>query len=324
MSVMHRASSLRSAGAALLGLGAVLLVLGAALLVGACGRDAVQQRRFSSPEEAAAALIQAAQGFDQRSLVEILGSEGKPLVTSKDLVQDRRRAGDFASEAHARHRIDLDSSGTVATLLIGAGEWPVPIPIVKDSGVVKDSAWRFDAEEGAQEILIRRIGQNELDAIEVCHGFVEAQREYASKRYDGASVNQYAQRIISSPGKRNGLAWQAPDGSWEGPVGAGIARVIAEGYSDQLQPYHGYYFKVLKGQGPAARLGEMSFLVKGMMIGGFALAAAPAEYLVSGVKTFIVSHEGIVYENDLGPKTLEQFKAMEVYNPDSTWTPVAN
>ena len=183
-------------------------------------------------------------------------------------------------------------------------------------------SWHFDAEAGADEILLRRIGQNELDAIQVCRGYVEAQREYALTRHDGAKVNQYAQRIISTPGKRDGLAWQAADGSWEGPVGEVIARAIAEGYTKTPSPYHGYFFKVLKGQGPAAPLGEMNFVVKGMMIGGFALVAAPAEYLVTGVKTFIVSHSGIVYEKDLGPETLERFRAMELYNPDSTWTPV--
>jgi hypothetical protein len=286
--------------------------------LGACNRD-VKQRRFASPEEAAAAFTQAAERFDRQALVEILGSEGKSLIFSKDSVQDRQRALAFASEARIQHRLELDSSGTVATLTVGPTDWPLPIPIVKDS-----SAWRFDAEAGADEILVRRIGENELDAIQVCRGFVEAQREYARTRHDGAPVNQYAQRIISSPGKQDGLAWKGPDGSWEGPVGEVIARVIAEGYSEHQQPYHGYHFKVLKGQGPAAPLGQMSFLVKGMMIGGFALAAAPAEYLVTGVKTFIVSHEGVVYEQDLGPKTLEQFRAMELYNPDSTWTPVTD
>ncbi len=277
----------------------------------------MQQRRFSSPEEAGVALVQAADSFDRRALVEILGNEGRPLVSSLDTVQDRNRAREFAAEARAQHRFELDSSGTIATLVVGKGEWPVPIPIVKDEG-----SWHFDAEAGAQEILARRIGQNELDAIEVCRGYVEAQREYARTRHDGALVNQYAHRIVSTPGKRDGLAWKAPDGTWKGPVGEGIARVIAEGYTDNLEPYHGYYFKVLKGQGPAAPLGEMNFVVKGMMIGGFALVAAPAEYLVTGVKTFIVSHDGVVYEKDLGPETLERFRAMELYNPDSTWTPV--
>jgi len=303
---------------------AVTRVLGLAWLIAtlvplaACNRD-VKQRRFASPEEAAAALTQAAERFDRPALVEILGSDGKSLIFSKDSVQDRQRALAFASEASVQHRIELDSSGTVATLTVGSTDWPLPIPIVKDS-----NAWRFDAEAGADEILIRRIGQNELDAIQVCRGYVEAQRVYASTLHDGSEVNQYAQRIISSPGKHDGLAWKDSDGSWQGPVGEAIARVIAEGYSDKLQPYHGYYFKILKGQGPAAPLGEMDFVVKGTMIGGFALAAAPAEYRVSGVKTFIVSHSGIVYERDLGPKTLDQFKAMEVYNPDSTWAPVSN
>jgi hypothetical protein len=299
-------------------IGMARCLFGAALLVlTACGKETVQQRRFSSPEEAGVAFVQAAEGFDKQALVEILGTEGKPLVSSMDEVQDRNRAREFAAQARAQHRFELDSSRTIATLVVGKGEWPVPIPIVKDSG-----SWHFDAEAGAREILLRRIGQNELDAIEVCRGYVEAQREYARTRHDGAQVNQYAQRIISTPGKRDGLAWKAADGSWKGPVGEGIARVIAEGYSDDLQPYHGYYYKVLKGQGPAAPLGELNFVTKGMMIGGFALIAAPAEYLVTGVKTFIVSHDGIVYEQDLGPKTLERFAAMELYNPDSTWTPV--
>jgi hypothetical protein len=299
----------------LLGLAWLIATL---LPLAACNRD-VKQRRFASPEEAAAAFTQAAERFDRPALVEILGSEGKSLIFSKDSVQDRQRALAFASEARIQHRLELDSSGTVATLTVGPTDWPLPIPIVKDS-----TSWRFDAEAGADEILIRRIGQNELDAIQVCRGYVEAQRAYASTLHDGSEVNQYAQRIISTPGKHDGLAWKDSNGIWQGPVGEEIARVIAEGYTDKLQPYHGYYFKILKGQGPAAPLGEMDFVVKGTMIGGFALAAAPAEYRVSGVKTFMVSHSGIVYEQDLGPKTLEQFKAMEVYNPDSTWAPVSS
>jgi hypothetical protein len=298
------------------------------LALAACGREksrttaeeaSVEQRRFGSPEEAATALIQAAERFDQSALVQILGSEGKPLVMTKDSVQDRKRAADFAAEARIKHRVELDSTRKVATLSVGPSDWPVPMPIVKD-----DNTWRFDSKAGAEEVLLRRIGQNELDAIQVCDGFVEAQRQYARTRHDGAEVNQYAQRIISTPGKQDGLAWQAPDRTWQGPVGEAIARVIGEGYHDRYEPYHGYYFKVLKGQGPAAHLGEMNYLVKGLMIGGFALVAAPAEYRVSGVKTFIVSNDGIVYEQDLGPKTLDRFRAMELYNPDSTWTPVAS
>ena len=155
-----------------------------------------------------------------------------------------------------------------------------------------------------QEILYRTIGRNELAAIEICRGYVEAQHEYALTKHEGSSVNQYAQRIIATPGKQDGLAWQNPDGTWGGPVGENIARAIEQGYTDKALPYHGYFFKVLKGQGPAAPLGEMDFVVKGVMIGGFALVAAPAEYLVTGVKTFMVSHDGVVYEKDLGAETL--------------------
>jgi hypothetical protein len=289
----------------------------ALLAVGAC-RDATPPRQFASPEEAAAAFIDAAERFDEPALLAILGSEGKPLVSSKDRVADSGASVGFAAEARVHHRVELDSSGASAILSVGATDWPLPLPIVKVG-----SAWQFDAGAGAEEILLRRIGRNELDAIQLCLGFVEAQWEYASTRHDGATVNQYAQRIVSTPGKRDGLAWRTADGTWEGPVGEGIARVIAEGYRDRYEPFHGYYFKVLKGQGPAAPLGELDFLVKDVMIGGFALVAAPAEYRVTGVKTFIVSHDGIVFEKDLGPGTLEHFTTMERYNPDSTWTPVA-
>jgi hypothetical protein len=284
------------------------------LAVAACKEP---PRQFNSPEEAAVALIEAAEKFDEPALVEILGSEGKSLVMSKDRVMDRNLSVEFAAEARKGHRIELDSSRTTAILSVGATDWPLPLPIVEEGG-----GWHFDAEAGAQEVLHRRIGRNELDAIDVCRGFVEAEREYARTRHDGAKVNQYAQRIISTPGKQDGLAWQAPDSTWGGPVGPGVARAIAEGYSERIQPFHGYHFKILKGQGPAAPLGEMNFMVDSVMIGGFALVAAPAEYRVTGVMTFIVSHDGIVYEQDLGSETLERFRDMELYNPDSTWTPV--
>jgi hypothetical protein len=188
--------------------------------------------------------------------------------------------------------------------------------------VQKGGRWQFDSKAGRQEILYRRIGANELDAIELCRGYVEAQHDYASEKHDGALVNQYAQRVISTPGKQDGLAWKTQDGSWHGPVGEDIARYIAEGYTKRYDPFHGYYFKILKGQGSAAPMGAMDFLVGGVMIGGFAMVAAPADYRVTGVKTFIVSHTGIVYEKDLGPTTVDQFKAMERFNPDSTWKAV--
>jgi len=290
----------------------------ALVLVTASGCTGVTQTKFDTPEAAAEALITASEKHDIPTLQQILGKDGMDLVQTGDSIQDRNAMTAFAEQARLQTRVVRDSGPEVATLVIGPDSFPVPIPIVGENG-----KWHFDTPAGREEVLYRRIGRNELDAIDVAQGFVEAQQQYASSKHDGALVNQYAQRIISTPGKQDGLAWQAADGSWQGPVGEGVARVIAEGYSERTQPYHGYFFKVLKGQGPAAPLGEMDFLVDGAMIGGFALVAVPAEYGVTGVKTFIVSHTGIVYEKDLGPTTLEQFKAMERYNPDSTWSPVS-
>jgi hypothetical protein len=191
------------------------------------------------------------------------------------------------------------------------------VPIVK-----KGDRWSFDAKAGRQELIYRRIGYNELDAIQICHGYVEAQQEYALQKREGYDVNQYAQRVISTPGEHDGLAWQNSDGTWGGPVGEEVARAIEQGYTTGAAPYHGYFFKILKGQGPAAPLGKMDFVVRGLMIGGFALAATPAEYGVTGVKTFIVSHDGIVYQKDSGPESLGEFQNMEAFNPDKSWTRV--
>jgi hypothetical protein len=283
----------------------------------AAPEDTTPPRLFTSPESAAAALVAAAEKFDVRELKAILGGGGADLVETEDTVLDRQNATAFAAEARKKQRIELDSTKTTAVLSVGPSDWPAPIPIVEDNG-----KWFFDAAAGREEVLRRRIGRNELDAIQVCYGYVEAQKEYALTRHDGALVNQYAQRVISTPGKQDGLAWQTRDGKWAGPVGEEIARAIAEGYKDKYEPYHGYYFKILKGQGPAAPMGQMDFVVDSAMIGGFALVAAPAEYLVTGVNTFIVSHDGIVYEKDLGDQTLEEFRKMERYNPDSTWRAV--
>jgi hypothetical protein len=276
------------------------------------------QKHFSSPKAAAEAIISAAARYDVPALTEILGQDGVDLFATEDPVQDRKAAGAFARQGLAKHRVVIDSKNPGrATLFVGDGDWPSPVPLVHEKG-----GWRFDSKAGRREVLFRRIGGNELDAIQICHGYVEAQHEYASKKRDGARVNQYAQRIIATPGKQDGLAWRNADGSWGGPVGEHIAEAIAEGYSDRMKPYHGYLFKVLKGQGPAAPLGQLDFVVEGAMIGGFALVAAPAEYRVTGVKTFIVSHDGVVYEKDLGEKTLDSFKTMERFNPDKTWTRV--
>lgn len=280
---------------------------------------AQEQKTFETPEQAGEALIAAAERFDVGALNDILGKDGVDLVVSGDPVRDKNYSTAFAAQARAQMSIERDpKESKKAILSVGADDWPMPIPIVEESG-----RWRFDTKAGREEILYRRIGRNELDAIEVCRGYVEAQMEYASEKRGGSTVNQYAQRVISTPGKQDGLAWRAADGSWQGPVGETIANAIAEGYSDKREPYHGYYFKILKAQGPDAPFGEMDFVVQGAMIGGFALVAAPAEYEVTGVKTFIVSHDGVVYEKDLGPTTLEEFRAMTRYNPDKTWHPVA-
>jgi len=278
---------------------------------------AVRQRTFDSARGAADALISAAARFDVPALKEILGPAGADLVATKDPVQDKKVIEAFAARAREKNEVVPDAKNpNRATLSIGDEDWPAPIPIVRKGG-----KWLFDSKAGRQEILFRRIGSNELNAIEACRRFVEAQHDYASQKRDGSPVNQYAQKIIATPGKQDGLAWRNPDGTTGGPLGEELALAIAEGYSKRSEPVHGYYFKVLKGQGPAAPLGQIDFVVKGVMIGGFALVAAPADYRVSGVKTFIVSHDGVVYEKDLGPKTLEQFRAMELYNPDKTWRP---
>ena len=274
-----------------------------------------KQKQFDTPKEAADNLVQAAESFDVATLTEILGPDSTDVISSQDPVADKKQAMAFAAKAKEKSNIGTDPKNPKrAILTVGNDDFPVPIPIVKEKG-----KWVFDMKAGRQEILNRRIGTNELDAITICRGFVEAQEEYAQEKHDDAKVNQYAQRIISTPGKHDGLAWKNSDGTWGGPVGEGIARALEQGYSKQGEPFHGYYFKVLKGQGPAAPKGEMDFVMNGAMIGGFALAAAPAQYRVTGVKTFQVGPSGIVYEKDLGSDTLKMFETMDRYNPDKTW-----
>jgi Protein of unknown function (DUF2950) len=275
------------------------------------------QKSFATPKEAAEALIQAAANYDVPTLMELFGPDGKNIVSSADPVRDKDNAASFAAEAHEKTEVVTDSKNpSRAILSVGNEEWPLPIPIVKRNG-----KWYFDTKVGLKEILYRRIGTNELDAITICRGYVEAQMDYAEQIHDNFGVNQYAQRIISTPGKQDGLAWQNPDGSWAGPVGEEIAKDLVEGDAGKGKPFHGYYFKILKGQGPDAPLGKLDYMIEGAMIGGFALAAVPADYRVTGVKTFMVSYNGIVYQKDLGPDSLNIVKNMELYNPDKTWHP---
>jgi Protein of unknown function (DUF2950) len=275
-----------------------------------------QQKQFDTPKQAAEALIQVAANFDPAAAKEILGPDSEDIIASEDPVQDKNRATQFAAKAKEKTSIETNKKDpNLAILLVGNDDFPLPIPIVKRKG-----KWSFDTKVGREEILNRRIGANELNAIAICRGFVEAQHEYAQEKHDDSKVNQYAQHVLSTPGKHDGLAWQNPDGTWGGPVGEEVAKALEEGYkAERGTPYHGYYFKVLKGQGPAAPMGEMDFVVGGAMIGGFALAAAPAEYRVTGVQTFIVGPDGVVYEKDLGADTLKTFQSMDKYNPDKTW-----
>jgi hypothetical protein len=278
----------------------------------------VLAKTFDTPQQAADALVDAAGKFDLDALEEIFGPDGDDVVLSGEYPQDRQLASDFAAQAREKKSVSVDpKSGSRAFLIVGNEDWPFPVPLVKQGG-----KWSFDANAGRQELLYRRVGSNELDAIAICRNYVEAQYEYAFQKREGYDVHQYAQRVISTPGKQDGLAWRNPDGSWGGPIGEEIAHAIEQGYSSKAEPYHGYFFKILKGQGPAAPLGEMDFVVRGIMIGGFALVAAPAEYAVTGVKSFIVSQDGVVYEKDLGPASLNEFAKMERFNPDGSWKPI--
>jgi hypothetical protein len=272
------------------------------------------QKAFENPEQAADLLIAAANQFDVPSLLQIFGPAGADFVASADPVEDKKGCLAFAAEAHEKKSVEIDPKNpNRAILVVGSEEWPFPIPMVKRNG-----EWYFDTKAGHHEILLRRIGANELDVITIFRGYVEAQEEYASQIHDDSGVNQYAQKVISSTGKHDGLAWQNPDGSWEGPVGEAVAKALAEGYAEK-KPFHGYYFKLLRGQGPAARLGTLDYFVEGAMIGGFAIVAWPADYRVTGVQTFIVSYDGVVYQKDLGPNTSKIASTMELYNPDKTW-----
>jgi Protein of unknown function (DUF2950) len=278
------------------------------------------QTSFATPKLAAEALIQAAATYDVAALMGMLGPDGKDIVSSADAARDKSNAASFAAEAHEKTEVAADTKNpNRAVLSVGNEEWPLPIPIVKREG-----KWYFNTRAGLKEILYRRIGTNELDAITICRGFVEAQMDYAEQIHDDSGVNQYAQRIISTPGKQDGLAWKNPDGSWGGPVGEAVAKNLVEGDAAQGKPFHGYYFKVLKGQGPDAPLGKLDYMIEGAMIGGFALVAVPADYRVTGVKTFMVSYNGVVYQKDLGADSLNIVKAMELYNPDKTWHPTSD
>jgi hypothetical protein len=276
------------------------------------------QQAFKTPDEAATALATAAKASDMKALATVLGPDGEDIVSSGDEVADAATRQKFVAAYDVKHQIKMDGDNK-AIMIVGNDDFPVPIPIMKKNGM-----WRFDTAAGREEILFRRIGRNELDAIQASLAYVDAQNEYAEKDRTGAGVKTYAQRIISQAGKKDGLYWASAQGEEASPLGELVAQATSQGYrvGAGRTPFHGYYFKILTKQGPAAPGGALDYVVRGNMIGGFGLVAYPAEYKNSGVKTFIVSHSGKVYEKDLGPNTAKLAEQITAYNPDTTWTEV--
>jgi hypothetical protein len=281
---------------------------------------APSQKSFASAEEAVKALIAAAKDNNDKEILSIFGPSGKELIFSGDKVADKRRREEFIKTYDEKNRLATEGDNTI--LVIGKDDWPFPIPLVK-----KATGWVFDTEKGKQEILNRRIGENELFTIQTLLAVVDAEREYALKDRDRNGLLEYAQKFISDTGKKNGLYWEAKAGEAESPLGPIMAQAKSQGYqgkpaSGTPVPYHGYYYRILTAQGKDAPGGAYSYLVKGKMIGGFAVLAYPAEYDNSGVMTFIVNYEGKVFQKNLGKNTAATAKAMKEYNPDSTWSEV--
>jgi hypothetical protein len=289
----------------------------AALLCAAASVASAQQA-FKTPDEAASALVSAAKTGDRKAIITVLGPDGEDIVSSGDAVADAATREKFIAAYDAKHQIAMDGDNK-ATMVIGLEDFPLPIPLVR-----KDGMWQFDTVAGRQEILARRIGKNELDAIQASLAYVDAQNEYAEKDRTGAGIGTYAQRIISQPGKKDGLYWPTSQGEDASPLGELVAEATAQGYraGGGRAPFHGYYFKILTKQGAAAPGGELEYIVRGKMIGGFALVAYPAEYRNSGVMTFIVNHAGTVFQKDLGPDTAKLAERMSAFNPDKGWQKV--
>jgi hypothetical protein len=290
------------------------LVVAAPLLT-AAPKDG--QRTFATPQEAIQATIEAAEHNDTAALLQLFGPEGKNIVESGDAAEDKDSRAEFARSAHEKLQIEEDpfSPGRV-TFTVGEQEWPFPVPVIR-----RDEKWLLDSASGRIEILARRIGRNELNAMEVCRGYAEAQMEYAAAARDGDRVLKYAQKIAATPGKQDGLY---ADGVPDSLVSQAFAEAAAANPAGGKKPgsYHGYYFRVLKSQGPDAAGGAFDYVVNGKMIGGFALVAWPEEYGVSGIRTLLINHEGVVYEKDLGATTAIQARQMTRFNPDKSWRQV--
>lgn len=287
-----------------------LIFAGAALL----SAQQPAERTFPSPQEAAQALVDAAGQNDTAALLKLFGPEGKDIVESGDAAEDKAARAEFVRRAHEKMDVRIEPSNPGrATIVAGADNWPFPVPLMRG----KNGQWHFDAARGRTEILARRIGRNELVAIDVCRGYVEAQMAYASHDYDNDGILEYAQKLVSTPGHKDGLYWEGEPGNLVSKDFAGAADAIA--MAGKRVPYHGYYFRILKAQGPDAPGGAHNYVVKGEMIGGYALVAYPAEYGVSGIKSFIVNQDGVVYEKDLGATSALTARQMPSFNPDKTW-----
>jgi hypothetical protein len=270
------------------------------------------QKEFSSAEDASHALVTAVESRDEKAIVDVLGQDAKQIVSSGDEVEDKQNRANFAEKYEEMHRLVKEPDGTI-NLYIGAENWPTPIPLVN-----KGNSWYFDTQAGKKEILYRRIGRNEISTIRVCQELVAAQKEYYS-----TERNEYAEKILSDEGQHNGLYWKATDGEPQSPIGPLVASAVTEGYAKGQggapTPYRGYYFHILTRQGKKAPGGAKDYIVNSKMTEGFAFVAYPAEYRSSGVMTFIVGVDGVVYQKDLGKKTESVDKTLKKYNPDSSW-----
>jgi hypothetical protein len=293
------------------------LIAGALLISSIlCFAQANGEKTFASPGDAVLALYNAARANDTPALNALFGSNAQKILNTGDSVADKNALANFVRRYEQMHRVVMEPDGTV-TLYVGADNWPTPLPVVKNSS----GQWYFDTEAGMKEILYRRVGTNENDAIETLNTLVEAQREYASQPRDG--TKQYALKFISTEGKQDGLYWKTDDSQTPSPIGPQIVDASTEGYNMQqgkVTPFHGYYYRMLTKQGAAAKGGARDYVVNGQLTKGFAFVAYPAEYRNSGVMTFIVDQDGVVYEKDLGPDTEKLGAAMTEYNPESTWS----
>jgi hypothetical protein len=290
---------------------ATMFMPGAATVSQAAG---IQQKSYCSPEEAVKSLVTAVRAHDMKEMLAILGPGSRELIYSGDEAADRTGRDKFL-RAYDEMNILQQESPNKMTLCVGTDNWPMPIPIVK-----KGEKWVFDTSKGKKEILNRRVGRNELRVMEVLNAYVDAQHEYATKDCKGGGKVEFAQRLISTEGKRDGLYWEAGEGEEESPLGPLVAQAAKEGYANpNLQPFHGYYLKILKGQGKHADGGAYNYVVKEKMILGFAIVAYPAEYGNSGVMTFMVNQEGTIYEKNLGKNTKRLVEALKIFDPDKTW-----